>query len=121
LAPVTAKAAAATVPDTVGSVTPPVSEREPAGVNTTVPAVALTATLPKFMSTVLLIAIGVTIVADADAVAETCAKVLMEIPMSKIARAMILICAFMVFVFWFVVLICLMKQRYIDRYPRFKL
>jgi hypothetical protein len=51
------------------------------------------------MSTVLLIAIGVTIVADAVAVAETCAKVLMDTPMSNSARAVILICAFMVFVF----------------------
>ena len=99
MAPVTAKAAAATVPVTVGRVTPPVSEREPAGVNTTVPAVALTATFPKFMSTVLLMAIGVTIVADAVAVADTCAKVLMDIPISNSARAVILICAFMVFVF----------------------
>jgi hypothetical protein len=84
----------------VGRVTPPVSERDPAGVKTTVPAVALTATLPKFISTVLLIAIGVTMVADALAVAETCANVLMEIPVSNSARAMILICAFMVFVFF---------------------
>jgi hypothetical protein len=43
-------------------------------------------------------AIGVTMVADALAVAETCANVLMEIPVSNSARAMILICAFMVFV-----------------------
>jgi hypothetical protein len=51
------------------------------------------------MSTVLLMAIGVTMVADALAVAETCANVLTEIPVSNSARAMILICAFMVFVF----------------------
>jgi hypothetical protein len=73
--------------------------RVPPGVITTVPAVALTATFPKFISTVLLMAIGVTIVADALAVAETCAKVLMEIPIRDSVRAMILICVFMVFVF----------------------
>jgi hypothetical protein len=91
--------AAVTVPVVAGRVTPPVRVRVPAGVIITVPAAVLTATLPKFMSTVLLMAIGVTIVADALAVAETCAKVLMEIPRSNMARAMILICVFMVFAF----------------------
>jgi hypothetical protein len=57
-----------------GRVTPPVAERAPAGVITTVPGAALEATLPKFMSTVFEIAIGATIVADAVAVAVTCAN-----------------------------------------------
>jgi hypothetical protein len=75
------------------------------------------------MSTVLLMAIGVTMVADALAVAETCAKVLTEIPVSNSARAMILICAFMVFVFLrllFFRLVNLMKQRYYGHIPHFK-
>jgi hypothetical protein len=46
---------------------------------TTVPPVPVcTATLPKFMSTVFVMLIGVTIVADAVAVAVACAKELDE-------------------------------------------
>jgi len=66
--------AAATVPVTAGNVMPPVNVLVPAGANTTVPAVPATATLPKFMSTVLVILIGVTMVADAVAVAVACAN-----------------------------------------------
>lgn len=66
--------AAVTVPAVDGNVTPPVAERVPAGVNTTVPAVDdCTATFPKFMSTSLVMLIGVTIVAVAVAVAVSCA------------------------------------------------
>jgi hypothetical protein len=57
-----------------GSVTPGVTERVPAGVRTTVPAPALEATFPKFMSTVLEIAMGATIVAEASADSVTCAN-----------------------------------------------
>jgi len=62
--------------------------------------------LPKFISPALAMLIGVTILADPLAVALTCAKVLMEIPMSNIAMAKILICVFIVFVF-LRLLICL--------------
>ncbi len=75
------KLAAATVPVVEGSVTPPAPPvvRVPAGASIAVPAlVAETATLPKFMSTVLEIDIGVTIVADAEAVAEAWAKETLE-------------------------------------------
>jgi hypothetical protein len=93
--------------------------RVPAGVNTTVPAVELTATLPKFISTVLLMAIGVTMVADALAVAETCAKVLIEIPVSNRERAMILICAFIAFIFYLfqfsLIALLIQEQRYNDK------
>jgi hypothetical protein len=79
--PVTVKLAAVTVPTGVGRVHPPVTERVPAGVIITVPAVAFTEMLPKFMSTVLAIAIGVIIVAVAEAVAVAppgCAKAPVE-------------------------------------------
>ena len=57
-------------------VTPPVAERaEVTGLITTVPGVAFTARLPKFISTVFVIAIGVMMVAVAVAVADTWAKV----------------------------------------------
>jgi hypothetical protein len=69
--PVTVKLAAVTVPTGVGREHPPVTERVPAGVIITVPAVAFTEMLPKFMSTVFAIAIGVIIVAVAEAVALT--------------------------------------------------
>ena len=75
--PVTLKEAPVTVPVTAGSVTPPVFVRVPSGVRTTVPGfTGLTAILPKFISTVLVMAIGVIIVADVPAVADTCANVL---------------------------------------------
>ena len=74
--PVTVKEAAATVPVTAGSVQLPVAVRVLAGVSTTVPTtVGPDATFPKFISTVLAIAIGVIMVAVAVAVAVTCAKV----------------------------------------------
>ena len=70
--PVTVNAAAATVPVTAGRVTPPVFVRVLAGARTTEPAmVGLTAMLPKFISIVFEIAIGVITVADVVAVAET--------------------------------------------------
>ena len=70
-APVTVNEAAVTVPVTAGSVTPPVIVRPPAGASITVPATALTATLPKFISTVLVMLIGMIIVAEEVALAET--------------------------------------------------
>jgi hypothetical protein len=73
--PVTVNVAAETVPVTAGSVTPPVAVRVPAGARTTVPAAVLTATFPKFMLLAFTIAIGVTIVAVAVAVADTWPKV----------------------------------------------
>lgn len=73
--PFTVKEAAVTVPAVTGSVTPPVDVRVPAGVSTAVPPVAVcTATLPKFMSTFLVMLMGVTIVAVALAVAVACAN-----------------------------------------------
>jgi hypothetical protein len=53
----------------VDSVTPPVAERTPAGVNTTVPAVVPLQTVPKCRSTVFVIERGAIITADAVAVA----------------------------------------------------
>jgi hypothetical protein len=78
--PVTVKEAAEIVPATTGNVTPPVLVRTPAGVKITVPATALTATFPKFISTVFEMAIGVMIVAEAVAVADTCANVVERNP-----------------------------------------
>jgi hypothetical protein len=70
--PVTVKAAAVTVPVVAGRVTPPVVLRAFAGVRITVPSATLDATLPKFISVVFVIVIGETMVAVADAVADTC-------------------------------------------------
>jgi len=71
--PSTLKAAAVTVPVVAGRVTPLVLVRVPAGANTTVPPVeALTAILPKLISAVFVIVIGVTTVAVAVAVAVAC-------------------------------------------------
>ena len=75
--------AAATVPLVAGNVTPPAPPvvRVPAGASTAVPAmVAETATLPKFISTVLAIEIGMMMFAEADAVAVACAKEAVEQP-----------------------------------------
>jgi hypothetical protein len=73
--PVTVNEAAVIVPAFVGrNVTPPVAVRALSGVRTMVPGSALTARLPKFMSTVLLMAIGSRIVAEAVAEAVTCAN-----------------------------------------------
>ena len=91
--------AAATVPVTTGSVTPPVAERVLAGVRTTVPNEELTATFPKFMLPALTIVIGVTMVAVAVAVAETCANVPAVNPKNKINSAKTLIIFFMVLFF----------------------
>jgi len=76
--PVMVNEAAAIVPATTGNVTPPVDVLVPAGASTTVPPVPLTATFPKFMSTVFEMAMGVIIVADAVAVAETWANELID-------------------------------------------
>jgi len=96
-APVTLNDAAVTVPATAGSVTPPVEVRDPAVVNTTVPAIVLIATFPKLMSAVLAIVIGVTIVAEELLVAETWAKRLVESPIRITVRAKNLICVFILF------------------------
>ena len=76
--PVTVNWAAVTVPVVVGRVTPPVVVLVPSVARITVPGVALTATLPKFISVLLAIAMGVIIVAEAFEVALTCAKVAAE-------------------------------------------
>ena len=96
-APVTLNDAAVTVPATAGRVTPPVDVRVPAVDNKTVPAVALIATLPKLMSAVFAMVIGVTIVAEAALVDETWANKLAESPIRINARAKDLICVFIVF------------------------
>jgi hypothetical protein len=87
--PVTVKAAAETVPVVAGKVQPPVTVRIGARVagRTTVPGAVLTAMLPKFMSPALAMAIGVIIVADAVAVADTWANALAEMATITIARA----------------------------------
>jgi hypothetical protein len=86
--PLTVKVAAVTVPAVVGSVTPPVAERTPPGVMTTVPPLAVwTATLPKFMSNVFEMLMGVTIVAEALAVADVCANAPAADAVKKIARS----------------------------------
>jgi hypothetical protein len=69
--PLTVNVAAVTVPVTAGRVTPPVAVRVAAGASITVPGLAFTATLPKFISLALVIEIGVTMVAVAVAVADT--------------------------------------------------
>jgi hypothetical protein len=70
VAPVTVKEAAVTVPLVAGKVTPPVAVRTPAVLNITVPPVcACTETLPKFMSTILVILMAVRMVAVAEAFA----------------------------------------------------
>jgi len=95
--PVTLNDAAVTVPATAGNVTPPVFERVPAGTSTTVPAmVGLTAILPKFISTVFEIAIGVITVADVVAVADTCAKELIVKANIAMVRVKILVVFFIV-------------------------
>ena len=79
--------AAFTVPATTGKVTPPEIVRALAGVSVTVPGiVGLTATFPKLMSSDLEMAIGVMIVADAVAVAVTCALTVIE-AIEKIATS----------------------------------
>jgi hypothetical protein len=97
------KDAAVTVPVVVGSVTPPVLVRPPAGVSTTVPPVVdCTATLPKFISTVLEMLIGVTIVAVAVAVAVSCACTHVAMPaIINVARKNLFF-GFIVFCFQYV-------------------
>jgi hypothetical protein len=93
--PVTVKEAAVTVPAAAGSVTPPVTVRVPAGASITVPPVAVcTATLPKFMSTVFVMLIGVTIVAVDVADAVACAKELDADAISTTAVAINLVLFF---------------------------
>src|SRR5437764_1261906 len=108
------KEAAATVPVTAGNVTPEVAVRVLAGASTTVPPVAVcTAALPKFMSTVLVIVIGVTIVALAEAVALACAEALL-MPRAAVAiraSAAILIDLFIVIVCLFCLFACLVKKK----------
>jgi hypothetical protein len=84
--PVTAKTAEATVPVVAGSVTPPVGVRTPAVSNTTVPPLAPTAIFPKLISVVLVIPIGVTIVADAVALAVDCACEMVVKPTAAMAK-----------------------------------
>jgi hypothetical protein len=83
--------AAVTVPVTDGRAHPPVVERTPAGERTTVPGVASTDTFPKFMSAVLAIESGATIVAVAVAVAESegCANILAVMASIKMESARI--------------------------------
>ena len=69
--------AAVTVPTVAGNVTPPVLARVPAGASITVPAVPEAAILPKFISRVFAILMGVTMLTDELAVAEACANKLL--------------------------------------------
>ena len=97
------KVAADTVPVVAGSVTPPPPPvlRVPAGARIAVPeTVADTATLPKFISTVLVIVIGVMMLAEQEAVAVACAKELLEKPITATVAIVIdLIMFFILFVF----------------------
>lgn len=97
--PVTLNEATETVPAVAGSVTPPVDDIVPAGVKTTVPDVELTATLPKFMSVVLAMAMGLTILAVAVADAVICAEVLLEKPITRIGAPKMRIVFFTCFLF----------------------
>ena len=94
------KLAAATVPVVAGSVTPPAPPvvRVPAGARTAVPAVvAETATLPKFISTVLVIVIGVMMLAEADAVAVACANEAVDAQPNTTTDAAIALMMFFIF------------------------
>src|ERR1700744_3064585 len=96
------KLAADTVPVVAGRVTPPAPPvvRVPVGVSVAVPAlIADTATLPKFISTVLEIVIGVMMVAGAEAVAEACAKEALVPAMMMAAGAKNFTMFFILFVF----------------------
>ena len=100
------KLAAATVPVVAGSVTPPAPPvvRVPAGARTAVPAVvADTATLPKFISTVLVIVMGVMMFAEAEAVAVACAKEEVEVADKAITAAAITFAMFFILFKFFVV------------------
>ena len=104
------KLAAATVPVVAGRVTPPAPPvvRVPPGASTTVPAVvADTATLPKFMSTVFTIVIGVMMFAEQDAVADACAKELLENPITTAAVAIALKMFFIFLFFVCLKMVCL--------------
>jgi hypothetical protein len=95
--PVTVKEAAVTVPTLDGrNVTPPVAVRPLSGVRIIVPGEPLTAKLPKFMSTVLLIAIGSKIVAEAVAEAVTWVNAVPVIINIAIIKGTILINAFII-------------------------
>ena len=116
------KAAADTVPVVAGRVTPPPPPvvRVPAGASTTVPeSVADTATLPKFISAVLAIEIGVMMLAEHDAVAVACANELLAKPANTTVAAMALMMFFIVlrfclfeFVVLFVFVVCLFCKLY---------
>jgi hypothetical protein len=84
--PVTLKLAAVGVPPAI-IVTPPVTVRELSVARTQVPGVMLPASIPKSISTVFDIAIGVRMVAAAEAVADDCAKVPAVKASNKIPRA----------------------------------
>ena len=97
------KLAAETLPVVAGSVTPPAPPvvRVPAGASMAVPAmVAETATLPKFISTVFAIEIGVTIVAEDAAVAVACANELEFNPIIAAAVRSTLVKFFIFGVLW---------------------
>ena len=95
------KFAVETVPVVAGSVTPPEAALIPAFDNTTVPGVALTAMLPKFILPAVAIAIGVMIVAEPVAVPVTCAFAVAD-NATKTTAAMIVIKFFIVLSFFFV-------------------
>ncbi len=98
--PTTSNEAAVIVPALDGrNVTPPVAVRALAGVSSIVPAVAFTARLPKFMSTVLVSEIGARIVAEAVAEAVTCVKAVPVIRNIAITKGTTLINAFIIFKF----------------------
>lgn len=104
--PVTVNFAAVTVPVVTGSVTPPPAVRALAGLRATVPAmVGLTATLPKFRSTDLEMAIGVIIVAEEVAVAVTCAFKVTDVSVKRATSEIRMESFFIVFKFFFELLL----------------
>jgi hypothetical protein len=99
--PVTVNLAAWTRPVTAGRVIPPVKVRvgvAEAGKVTVPPgAVGFTAILPKLISRFLAMLIGVMMVAEALAVAEICAKVVVINPEKRTIRMKILFMVFILF------------------------
>ena len=95
------KEAEVTVPVVDGSVTPvPAVVRELEVESITEPLLeADTAMLPKFISTVLAIDIGVMMVAVAEAVAEACAKERLEVPRTTTAAMIAFAMFFILFCF----------------------
>jgi hypothetical protein len=107
------KEAAETVPFVAGRVTPPPPPvvRVPAGARTAVPErVAETATLPKFISTVLEIVIGVMMFAEAEAVAVACAKEELAVTIAIVAIAIDLMMFFILVRFCLFEFVCLMQR-----------